>query len=472
MKKRSELLFRLILIPLDYLMLVLSFGLAYYLRHEQSKPLAYNTTGRAFLYVILPVLIIWLVIYAFAGLYDLKATRSRATELSRVIMASALGVMSLIIIDFFVQNPIFPSKAIPIYGFVFAIILVSVERFIVYGIQRYLYKFGVGTHNTLIIGNGARRIQFQKNLEEDSRIYNIVKNTTNNSDLSIETLQKIHDNYRLDDVFLLESNDQKINITKLINFCRQHQLQLHIVATVSELYDAPMQMSRIRNIPVIEVMATPLEGWGRIIKRLFDIVLVALSFVIALPLMFVIALLIKLTDPGRVFYRHERLTRSGKKIKVIKFRTMKQKYCTGGEFGGKSDLEVLESFNDPKLIEEFKSIQKVKDDPRVSKIGKFLRQSSLDELPQLFNILKGDLSFVGPRPIVESELERYGDESGLFLHIRPGLTGLWQVSGRNDVDYSQRVKLDIYYIENWRLSFDIAILIKTVGVVLFKKNGY
>lgn len=472
MKKRSELLFRLILIPIDFIMLVTAFVFAYILRHEQAKPLAYATTGSAFLYVILPVLLIWLVIYAFAGLYDLKATRSRATEISRVIMASALGVMTLIIIDFFVQNPLFPSKTIPIYGFILAVILVSAARFFIYGLQRYLFKYGIGRHNTLIMGKGAGRIEFQKNLEDDSRIYRIVKNTTISDVFSKSNLENIHQQYNLDDIFLIENGNNGSNVTKMINFCRQHQLQLHIVATVSELYNAPMQMSRIKNVPVIEVMATPLEGWGRIIKRIFDLLLVLLSFIIALPLMLVIAIFIKITDPGKVFYKHERLTRSGKKIKIIKFRTMKQKYCTGGEFGDKSDIEVLETFNDPEIIKEFKISQKVKKDPRVSSFGGFLRKSSLDEIPQLFNILKGDLSFVGPRPIVEEELERYGDESGLFLHIRPGLTGLWQVSGRNDVDYKQRVKLDIYYIENWRLSFDIAILLKTIKVVLFNRNGY
>jgi len=151
---------------------------------------------------------------------------------------------------------------------------------------------------------------------------------------------------------------------------------------------------------------------------------------------------------------------------------MKQDYCTGGKFGNKSDLEILKTFNDPKLIEEFKRDQKVKNDPRISVIGKFLRSTSLDELPQLLNILKGELSLVGPRPIVEKELPRYGEVQDLFLRIKPGLTGLWQVSGRNDIDYDERVKLDIYYIENWSLWLDVKIFFKTIWVLLKGSDGY
>ena len=151
---------------------------------------------------------------------------------------------------------------------------------------------------------------------------------------------------------------------------------------------------------------------------------------------------------------------------------MKLKYCAGGEYSGLSTLEMLKTFDNPALVEEFKRDQKVKNDPRLNKMGKFLRSTSIDELPQLINVLKNDLSFVGPRPIVQEELERYGDESGLFLHIKPGLTGLWQVSGRNDIDYDSRVKLDIYYIENWNIGMDIAIILRTVPALLFRKNGY
>ncbi len=472
MKKRSELLFRALLIPIDYCMIVFGFALAYLIRHEQAKPLAYFVSGKSFLIVILPVLLLWIVIYAFAGLYDLKATRSRLSETSRVLMASAVGVMVLIIIDFFAQQPIFPSKAIPIYGFVFAVIFVTISRFIMYSLQHFLYRLGIGTHNVLIIGNGPSRIGFQKDLLDEFRLYRVVKNIAVKNDIKPKILNSLQQKYSIDDIFLLEEGLSKEITIKCAGFCRQNQIQFHIVPTVAQMYDVPMRMNRIKNIPVMEIISTPLEGWGRIAKRLLDIILSITSIIIALPFMLIISILIKILDPGPVFYAHKRLTRSGKKIFIYKFRTMKQIYCTGGKFGNKSDLEVLESFNDNDIIEEFKVNHKVKNDPRVSGLGRFLRRTSLDELPQLVNVLKGDLSFVGPRPIVEAELEKYGDESGLFLHIKPGLTGLWQVSGRNDVKYDSRVKLDVYYIENWSIGLDLAIILRTIPILLFQNNGY
>ncbi len=471
MKKRSELFFRAVLVPIDYLMVVAGFAMAYIVRQEQSKPLAYLVSGRSFIRVILPVLVLWIVIFAFAGLYDLKATRSRMAEMSRVVMASAVGVMTLIIIDFFSKEPIFPSKAIPIYGFVFAVVFVGLARFILYGVQQMFYRIGLGTHNVLILGKGPSRIGFEKDLKEEFRLYWVAGNKAVKNDLSISWLNLQHNQHSLDDIFLLEDGLDKEVTLKCANFCRQNQIQLHIVPTMGQMYNVPMRMNRIKNIPVMELVSTPLEGWGRIVKRFVDILFACLVLIIAAPFLLIIGILIKIFDPGPVFYAHKRLTRSGKAIMIYKLRTMKQEYCTGGKYSGKDDIEVIKGFNDPALIEEFKRDQKLKNDPRVSPLGGFLRRSSIDEIPQLINIIKGDLSFVGPRPIVASELERYGDESGLFLHIKPGLTGLWQVSGRNDVNYDSRVKLDVYYIENWSIGLDIAILIRTIPV-LFHRNGY
>jgi lipopolysaccharide/colanic/teichoic acid biosynthesis glycosyltransferase len=190
------------------------------------------------------------------------------------------------------------------------------------------------------------------------------------------------------------------------------------------------------------------------------------------PILLLIALIIKVTDPGPILYGHKRISRGGKKIKIYKFRTMMTKYCVGPGYNSKSEIEIFQELGRSDLIEEFKRDQKVKDDPRVTKIGKFLRKSSLDELPQLFNVLLGELSLVGPRPIVEDELKRYGRWASYLMSIKPGMTGLWQISGRNDVSYEERVKIDIHYVQNWSLWQDFVILIKTAVVVLVGKSGY
>ncbi len=200
-------------------------------------------------------------------------------------------------------------------------------------------------------------------------------------------------------------------------------------------------------------------------KRPFDILFSVFAIVITLPIMLVIAIIIKLTDGGSVFYRHERVGYRGEKFKVIKFRSM---YIDAD----KKLKEILEK--DPKAKEEWEKTFKLKNDPRVTPIGKFLRKTSLDELPQFFNVLKGDMSVVGPRPVVEDELEKfYKEEAELYKSVRPGITGYWQVEGRNDIeDYKERVKMDVWYIKNQSFLLDLKIILKTIKVIFSGKGAY
>jgi lipopolysaccharide/colanic/teichoic acid biosynthesis glycosyltransferase len=186
-----------------------------------------------------------------------------------------------------------------------------------------------------------------------------------------------------------------------------------------------------------------------------------------------VAIMVKLRDPaGPILYRHHRLSRNGVSVPVLKFRTMLWKYCDGPGRPYHSAEETLTAMGREDLIEEFHRMQKIENDPRVSRLGKFLRRTSLDELPQLFNVLQGNMSLVGPRPIIQAELEHYGDRGAVFLALKPGITGLWQISGRSDISYEDRVKLDIYYVEHWTLFLDIRILLKTLRTMLNGKGAY
>lgn len=202
------------------------------------------------------------------------------------------------------------------------------------------------------------------------------------------------------------------------------------------------------------------RGWRRHLKRAFDVTVVALSLPVMLPLMAVVAVLVKLSSAGPVLYRQERLGQDGTTFQVLKFRTM---YVDSDE-RLRADRDLYRAYvaNDYKLPNEV--------DPRVTKRGRFLRTSSLDELPQLFNVLSGTMSLVGPRPIVCDELERYGDAASSYLAVRPGLTGRWQVDGRNFVRYPERAQLDTEYLESWRLRTDVSILMKTIPSVL-RRHG-
>lgn len=232
-------------------------------------------------------------------------------------------------------------------------------------------------------------------------------------------------------------------------------------------------------LPLADALAVPAADVPRpaissaeIVKRAFDLTLAVVGLVILTPLLVVIALAIKLSDPGPVFYRHRRLGRAGKPTYIHKFRTMKAEYSTGEEFGGRTDADVFAALGIPELVAEFARSQKLPQDPRVSRIGQFLRRSSLDELPQLWNILKGDISSVGPRPIVTAELEKYGTGQDTLLSLKPGLTGLWQISGRSDLDFSERVRLDLYYVDNWSLLLDLKIILLTLPAVIQRRGAY
>ena len=206
-----------------------------------------------------------------------------------------------------------------------------------------------------------------------------------------------------------------------------------------------------------------LRRWpARLTKRLFDLAAAVLLIVLLSPLMLLLALRIR-SDGGPAVFAHLRIGKNGHTFPCFKFRTM--------VVDAEARLAQLLA-NDPARRAEWERDHKLKDDPRVSPVGHFLRRTSLDELPQLFNVIRGEMSLVGPRPIVRAELAKYGPDADYFLMVRPGLTGLWQVSGRNDVDYEQRVYLDTWYVKNWSLWYDIAILCKTVRVVLRRDGAY
>lgn len=201
-----------------------------------------------------------------------------------------------------------------------------------------------------------------------------------------------------------------------------------------------------------------------IVKRFSDIILSIILLPFLLIIICIIALLIKATSKGPVFYGHKRVGRYGKTIKVLKFRSMYKD----------ADVRLKEILAcNEEARKEWETYYKLKDDPRITSIGKFLRKTSLDELPQIFNVIKGEMSFVGPRPVIQDEIDKYYKELASYYYmVRPGITGLWQISGRNDIDYDTRVTKDSWYVLNWSIWLDIVILFKTPGAVLQKKGAY
>jgi Undecaprenyl-phosphate galactose phosphotransferase WbaP len=203
--------------------------------------------------------------------------------------------------------------------------------------------------------------------------------------------------------------------------------------------------------------------WNRGIKRFLDLTIVIIGGLIVFPFLLLIALLVKLSSSGKILYKHKRLGINGKYFYTYKFRSMV-----------KNSDELLSKMleTDPDMKKEWEMNQKLQNDPRITKIGRILRRYSLDEFPQLINILKGEMSLVGPRPIVDDEIQKYGEEYERIFSIKPGLTGLWQVSGRNDINYNDRVTYDTYYLQSWSPWLDLWIIYKTFAVIITGKGAY
>jgi undecaprenyl-phosphate galactose phosphotransferase len=256
------------------------------------------------------------------------------------------------------------------------------------------------------------------------------------------------------------------NLNDLINKIYRHKKNVFIVPALN---DIGLLNSEIYNLFNEKMFLLKIEnhlesGVNQAIKRVFDLTLSVLMLPILLPTILIIGMLIKLDSKGPIFYTQERVGKNGKKFKVIKFRSM---YTNADELL----KEFLEK--NTEIRHEFETFRKLKNDPRVTKVGRFLRKTSLDELPQIFNVLKGEMSLVGPRPVTKEEIDKYYKDYAIYYYeVLPGITGLWQISGRSDTSYDERVELDVWYVKNWNLWLDIVILIKTIKVVLKREGAY
>jgi len=481
MRKNSQLIFNALLPFVDFAAILLAFVLAYVLRVKlDNRPVPNPIRALLFLKIVLVVLPVWIFIFALLGLYSLTSVRSRFDEISKVFIGVSGGTMFLIMADFFARNPIFPSRAIPVYGYILSFVFVVTARLIVDSIERFLFRFGLGTRRVLLVGSGPIAQGLYGSLGNTNKTgYNVVAVLDRLKVHSkgfpgakiIKNLDELSGT-KIDEMLQADSALPPEDVLELVNYANNNQIVYRFVPNQFGLFATNSRITSVGGEQVIEILSTPLEGWGRIIKRLFDILGAGLALIILSPVFLVIAISMRLTDDGPIFYKHERLSRSGKPVGVYKFRSMYWKYCDGPNRPYKTAAQALAAMGRKDLLDEFKTNQKLVHDPRVMPVGRFLRRTSLDELPQLFNVLKGNMSMVGPRPILEEELPRYGKNTAIFLALKPGLTGLWQISGRNDIGYDERVKLDIYYVEHWSLLLDIKILLKTAAVVLRKGGAY
>jgi exopolysaccharide biosynthesis polyprenyl glycosylphosphotransferase len=269
-------------------------------------------------------------------------------------------------------------------------------------------------------------------------------------------------------VIIAFTNDSHEELLQVTGDLRPLDVQIDIVPRLFDKLGPSIAIHSIEGLPLVGLPPNRLPRSSTLVKRSLDVIVATLGLLVLSPLLLVVAVGVKLSSDGPVLYRHWRVGQGGKPFQLIKFRTMHLASCRGADYGGESaEIEFARLMADPVRSAEFQAMFKLQDDPRVTWLGRFLRRTSIDELPQLLNVLRGDISLVGPRALTEEELERYyGDSARDLLAIRPGVTGYWQINGRSDLAYEDRVRLDMAYIGGWSLGLDFLIMARTLRVIL------
>jgi len=461
--KRSDLLFSFILVPVDFLMLLAAGSAVYFLRYEtflvDVRPIIFEITFSHYIQIVGLVALVWLPIFAFAGLYVIRRPRRLAEEFSKVVLGCSTGLVSIVFFIFF-RHELFGSRFLVLFGWLAAIIFVFLGRVIIRSIQRRLYRRGIGVIRVVVFGNDAEAGSFIRALKDDVRSgLSVVRHFRVFDDASRGLLLNIAKNFGADMVIHAGYGIEREDRISLVRLCQDNHLDFSYASDTFEAQAHNVSASEIAGVPLIHIKRTPLDGWGRIVKRGLDIFLSVLLIVILFPVGLLVSLAVVFDSRGSVIISLKRVGESGKQFKLYKFRSM----VVGAE-KMKQRLQSMNERDDGPLF-------KMKHDPRITRVGRFVRKWSLDELPNFINVLKGDMSLVGPRPHEPEEVGQYQGSQRRLIGIKPGITGLAQVSGRSDLSFTEEARLDLFYIENWSLLLDITILLRTPWVVLTGKNA-
>ncbi len=469
MKSNASLAYNFFLVLGDMLALLASFIMAFAIRAASPVAVANPMHVNTYILIFSSLLPFWILIFALLGFYNSNIYERRFAEAGRLFLGSFVGLLFMIFWDYLSLHPIFPAKLVPIYGFLFGFVLLVIIRNIARFVRTRLYMYGHGLTRVIITGNTAMTLELVESLRNPKisgyevigvigyrkKLPNTIPSFANFGQFLASEPEDLHGIIQTE----LYANDARN--AELLNYAQEHHVSYRFVPGNSELFVGNIDVDLFRNsIPIIHVHHTALFGWGRVLKRLTDILLGSIMLIISSPLWLLTILALKLADRGPVFYKATRYSRFGSKVGVYKFRTIKQAYNNMSPEAGFAKM------GRPELAKQYRTNgDQLDNDPRFSRLGKFMRATSLDELPQIWNVVHGDISLVGPRALDVYEMEKY-DKKNLILSVKSGLTGLAVVSGRHAMSFEERRKLDLYYVQNWSFGFDIIILLKTVRVVL------
>jgi len=450
----------------DIVAVMAAFLLSYWARVVlDPRPVFFAINPVGVLVSVASLIPLWLIILSVAGLYTQRIISRRLREYSRLLVASVMGLMAFITYAYFMRVDIFPVRWIALYTLAFSFLFLVLIREVIKTIRGHFLIRDVGMRRAVITGNSANTAVILNDFLYDKGLgYKTVGIVANKSyipgklaKLHFASVAKAIATAKPDVIIQTDGQDTSRVYTQAVNA----HIDYMFVPNQAMLASKNGELFIIGSLPIVKILTTPLVGAAKFVKRACDLVFGVVALILASPIMLVIAVVIKCGEPhGSVFYKEKRLTRFGKKRYIYKFRSHKLAY------NGLTPEKAFAKMGQAELVEEYRNNgDYLKDDPRISKIGHFLRKTSLDELPQLLNVIKGDISLVGPRALQPGELEQYPNKN-LILSVKSGLTGLAQVSGRRSISFEERRLLDIYYIQNWSLLLDLQILVRTIGSVL------
>ena len=462
-------------ILIDALLINLGFSLAYWIRYELQwpTPVAAQNYEPFNTYIPMGLILTFLLVIGYASqeAYVHKRGQTLLDELHTLFNGTMAGLMLMIVITYFAPSLSYSRGLFPLAALTILFVL-SLSRIAKSILLDQLRKRGIGVKRVLIAGAGeAGRTVMRTIVAHPELGYQVVgfvdddpvRGQTDMGNMKglgdIENIPSTIRDQEIDLVIITLPWMYHRKILRIVRQCEREQTQVYIVPDLLQTTISQVGVEYLGEVPIVGVRPSALSKGGLLVKRVFDITWALIGLILGFPLMLLIAALIKIDSPGSVIFSQKRIGKDSIPFICHKFRTMHR----GAEAEKKSLLGKNEG--EARLF-------KIKEDPRITRIGRWLRRSSLDELPQIFNVLRGEMSIVGPRPQVPSEVDLYLEWHRDRLTVLPGITGMWQVSGRSKLSFDEMALLDIWYVENWTLLLDIKIMLKSVGVVLSGKGAY
>lgn len=464
MLRENATVFRRLALFADLCIVTASFFLGYFFRNKISGIYSLDTyAGLLFI-----LLFIWGGLLHYFGMYNSFRIK-RVPEILFILFKSALFGFIIFGSFIYILKIGHISRTFIILTFIFSAVFISISKISLMLFLRYMRKKGHNYRNILIVGTGRRAQRFigliDKHSEWGLKIIGLLDDDTARTGKlisgykvvgSFKDLPAIIHNNVVDEIIFVVPRSWLHKIEEMMHFCEAEGVKVNVAVDYFELKFSRVKQTDLHGFPLLSFENTPDRLWHLLIKRCFDIVASAAGLLILAPVFASIAIVIKAASPGPVFFRQERCGLNGRRFMLYKFRTMVA--------DAEARLEDILPYN-----EMSGPVFKMENDPRLTKPGRFMRKFSIDEFPQLCNVLRGDMSMVGPRPPIPSEVNKYDNWQRRRLSMKPGITCLWQANGRNKItDFNTWMKLDLNYIDNWSLWLDCKILFKTIPVVLFR----